>query len=363
MRIIIKFILRNIKENKIRTFLILFSITLSVALFFASMAISDTVTQMYAGQLRSRFGSAEIRIYPTQESPSSFLRLNRAKSLEDRMEYIVGTVRNWGTYRHNQRERLDIALHGYHLDDLAMMNPINIEEGVGLDDFSGRKAIIGREDARRYGLKLGDSMEVELYGSRYNFIVSGIATSRGLFRPNNSNIITAVVLRETLASFNDARGMVTEIYLKTRDGVDVKETIEEIAEIYRRYGVSETITEGEIGEFIRSITSTFMLMLILVIFISIFIIYTAFKVITMERLPMIGTFRSIGATKKVTDFILLLESIIYGVIGGVFGCGLGLVILYGMTRVLSNDAFSGLTMEAQMVYSTTQLIGAFFNGV
>ncbi|MCK8826827.1 hypothetical protein MWH25_03580 [Natroniella acetigena] len=40
--IIIKFIWKNIKENKVRTFLILFSIILFVALFFASLAISDS---------------------------------------------------------------------------------------------------------------------------------------------------------------------------------------------------------------------------------------------------------------------------------------------------------------------------------
>ena len=40
MSVILKFTIRNIKEKKFRTFLILFSIMISSALFFASGAMS-----------------------------------------------------------------------------------------------------------------------------------------------------------------------------------------------------------------------------------------------------------------------------------------------------------------------------------
>ena len=41
--IIIKFIITNIKEKKFRTFLIVFSITISIALFLSSRALLDTM--------------------------------------------------------------------------------------------------------------------------------------------------------------------------------------------------------------------------------------------------------------------------------------------------------------------------------
>ncbi|MTI65348.1 MAG: FtsX-like permease family protein [Firmicutes bacterium] len=106
-----------------------------------------------------------------------------------------------------------------------------------------------------------------------------------------------------------------------------------------------------------------MLMLIIVIFISIFIIYSSFMVISMERLPIIGTFKSIGATKKMTDLLLLGESLVYGIVGGITGCILGFGILYIMMNVMSTNAFTGTKMEVEMVYSMWYLISAFGGAV
>ena len=72
---------------------------------------------------------------------------------------------------------------------------------------------------------------------------------------------------------------------------------------------------------------------------SVFIIYSSYKVITLDRLPIIGTFRSIGATKKAVTRILLLESLFYGCIGGLIGIPVGIfvlkAILQGMGKTLS----------------------------
>lgn len=72
---------------------------------------------------------------------------------------------------------------------------------------------------------------------------------------------------------------------------------------------------------------------------SVFIIYSNYKVITLDRLPIIGTFRSIGATEKNVTRILLLESLLYGCVGGVAGIPVGIlilnIILQGMDKSLS----------------------------
>lgn len=61
---------------------------------------------------------------------------------------------------------------------------------------------------------------------------------------------------------------------------------------------------------------------------SVFIIFSSYKVITLDRLPVIGTFRSIGATRKTVSRILLLESLLYGCAGGLLGIPPGILVLY-----------------------------------
>ena len=97
-----------------------------------------------------------------------------------------------------------------------------------------------------------------------------------------------------------------------------------------------------------------------VLAISMFIIYSAYKVITAERLPLVGTFRSIGATKKVMDMVLVGESIIYGVIGGIFGQIVGLGVLYLMAIVVAN-LFGGAKIAIK--FTPSQMIFSFILAV
>ncbi|HYH05010.1 MAG TPA: FtsX-like permease family protein, partial [Bacillota bacterium] len=141
---------------------------------------------------------------------------------------------------------------------------------------------------------------------------------------------TAVVPRETLARLYGAPGQVSMAYLKLKNPQEGTAVLQTLSEEYRRYVVREPFSRAEIQQYTQTVTIPFFIMLVLVLFISIFIIYSSFKVITRERLPIIGTFRSIGATRKMTDLVLLAESILYGTIGGIAGYFLGLGILYIM---------------------------------
>lgn len=60
---------------------------------------------------------------------------------------------------------------------------------------------------------------------------------------------------------------------------------------------------------------------------SVFTIYSSYKVIILDRLPVIGTFRSIEATQKTVTRILMLGSVFYGCIGGTIGIPIGIGVL------------------------------------
>lgn len=98
---------------------------------------------------------------------------------------------------------------------------------------------------------------------------------------------------------------------------------------------------------------------------SIFIIYSSFKVITTEKLPIIGTFRSIGATKRMTNFLLLGESLLYGIVGGILGCGVGVGILYLMSYALSRmvNGSEGMEFQTTIQFSGLNFVLAFMMAV
>ena len=67
MRIIIKYLLRNIKEKKLRTLLVLFSIILSTALMFSTISIPKTIEKMITDELKKATGSAKLLFMLTQQ--------------------------------------------------------------------------------------------------------------------------------------------------------------------------------------------------------------------------------------------------------------------------------------------------------
>ena len=75
LRIIIKYILKNLWEKKLRTLLILFSVMTACGLFFSSSAIGDTFAQLYINRINMYYGQTDIIIQPDDRSPSPWLKL------------------------------------------------------------------------------------------------------------------------------------------------------------------------------------------------------------------------------------------------------------------------------------------------
>lgn len=81
---------------------------------------------------------------------------------------------------------------------------------------------------------------------------------------------------------------------------------------------------------------------------SVFIIYSSYKVITLDRLPVIGTFRSIGATQKAVVHILLSESALYGVAGGLMGIPAGALALKAILGGMGTSLSQGIQIPVMI---------------
>ena len=336
MGIILKFILKNIKEKKLRTFLVVVSIMASTALFFAANGIANVFTDSAVNISKDIFGSAEIMITASDKSPSPYFLTNKVQPYSNRLDYIVGTVGTGGTYKHTKDDVVQVSLIGFNYDDLDAMNPIQFDSNLTMKPFTGNKIIISKKTADNYNLKLGSRLKLNIKDNNENFTIVGIAKLEGLFKVERGSI-AGIIPVETAAGIEKQKGKVSTIYLKSKKSADVDGLIKDLSTTYKNYSVTKTIDMKQITDSTSTISNAFMAMLVIVLTMSMFIIYTVFKVIIVERLPVIGTFRSIGATRSTTNFVLIGESIIYGLIGGITGdiVGIGIVNLagFGLTMV------------------------------
>ncbi len=356
VKIIIKFIIRNMYEKKLRTFLILFSIVLSSALFFAAQAITDNVVDMFLTDSKQFYGNADIMVFPENNSPSENLQTGRLDFMADKAEYIIGALRTGALYKRSRDESISAAVRGTTIEDMNIMCPFYTVGKSDIGDFTGRKIIIGKTSAEKYGVKTGDPIKLDIGGKVYRFTVCAIAQPDGYFAESGTTM-NVIVPKSALSSIFGRTGMNNIIFIGLKDGVDTKQSIAEIKAGYRGYSVEEPVPEEDARASVESMSVGFMMMTVVVAFMSLFIIYTSFKVITLERLPIIGTFRSVGATKRTTNLVLLGESLAYGIIGGALGLVLGLGVLYLITLSITPNFMTGY--EIKLIYTPTQMAASF----
>lgn len=359
MSIIVKFTLRNIREKKLRTFLILLSIILSSALFFASTAISTTVEMMIMEQMRKYIGNADITVSAGEQSKTGFISPGLLDNYQGGIKYAAGMV--WGSGEYKAKgETVQIEIQGISLEDLERMNPIILDRQDQLSPFKGNKAIIGKGMAEKYGLKPGDSMGINMQGSKKWFVVSGISQPVGPFAEDGESTYI-IVPRETMAELYGSKGKVHVLYIGLEDPSAQDMMVAELSQAYPMYRVEPTISKAMLKSETQQISAMFLVIVAFVLILSMFIIYTSFKVIMAERLPVIGTFRSIGATKKMTNRVLMMESVIYGILGGLLGDVLGISVLKLMIRQIMPIWQSNIDFKAY--YTPGQLIMGFSVGL
>lgn len=368
MGIIVKYIIKNIFEKKFRTFIIVTSVTLSAALFFASSAISDTMTTMYENQIKMQTGKADLLIYANEKSPSDAFKLKN-NPIEG-IAFIIGSISAGGNYKLPEAEAqaskiksVNMHLYGFKMEELEKLNPIDFRKHAVGRGFGGNHIILSTLFAEKYGFDVGDHIDIEIKGGNRRLVVWGIAKPTGIFQHNpRSDSVTAVMPQDTLASLLNIRGRINTAYVVLNENTSIDMVKDTLSRLYPRYTVREPFLAEELEDYLNVVVVPFFLMTTIILFISIFIIYSTFKVITVERLPVIGTFRSIGATRKMTSIVLIGESLTYGVLGGLLGNILGLVILYIITSLMASDPWSG-RMNIMMKFNIWHILAAFILAV
>lgn len=336
MKIISKYIVTNLREHKTRTVVMLLSILLSTTLLFVSFSISASYESAQRKMARGMAGSATISVTTTDKQNP--LKLSALPSLSS-IGASVGMLEENALYHENgYYESIDLIAA-----DLSQLNQINkprLVDGGEITDFSGNRIILPDRFTTKYGIQKGDTITLQIKGNKIAFEVAEIAAYDTVFLRHTRGA-TALLPLSTLTELLGEPNRFCKIFIKPAEGVPTSELVTELKARLPAggYQVSEILNEAQIRADARQKSMPFFLISFFSLTISIFIIYSSYKVITLDRLPVIGTFRSIGATQKAVTRILLWESLLYGGIGGLLGIPVGMLILtfilHGMGQSLS----------------------------
>lgn len=341
MKIIFKYILTNVKERKVRTAVMLLSIILSTVLLFVSFSIGESYENAQRKMARGMSGTASVSV--TSRSETNVLQLEDIPDLPG-IKAKAGILKGDALYHENgYYESIDLIG-----SDLSLLNQINKPQLCGggeIENFSGYQVILPDRFTQKYGIEKGERIALQIDGAPIEFEVAAIAKYDTVFLRQTRGA-TALLPLDTLAEITDCPGY-SEILIEPEDGISAESLAASLfGELSdSTFTVTQIVDEASIAAGARQKTMPFFLISFFSLTMSIFIIYSSYKVITLDRLPVIGTFRSIGATQKMVTGILLLESLLYGCVGGFAGIPLGILVLRMILRGMSGTLSQGIEIS------------------
>ena len=309
MKIILTHIIRNIKEKKGRSLLIIFSLMIASVVFILNLTIPNQIVETKMNQSRDAIGLSDIVV----GSYDSF-NINDIKLPNDEMK-IVGVNDLYLIHKDKT-----LVIYG---TDMKESSDIKLTPDINLSD---NEIIISKTTADKYNYKINDIIAINIEDNKYELIIKDIVDSKGLLsfktlsgivNNNTYNKITGGESNKFRTYYIDVldNEYIDEVNNYIKDNNDKKEYIAE-----------KLIDEEKIREdnyYTQFILTIIFVMATIMIF---FVVNTLNKMIVMERMPVIGTFRSVGASKRKMNSLLILENSIYGFIGGVLGTIVSLIV-------------------------------------
>lgn len=309
---------RNITGKPIRSFAVIIALAASAFALLLCIGGRDAPEQQLRELMLNVYGGAEIEFIDTNRN----LVINE-KDLPDGSKMLISAM--WNANAKTSKGEYSIKTTYFDPDKAAEFGLLDTkpEPGDGV--------VISEEFAKKAGLSVGstvklsrtiepaqDKKDEEPAVKEISLKVTAVSTDK-YFRRNTSTLFMS---EENVRKIgNDGVNGRAIAYVDIPNDLDVNETVKELQKKYPDYTVAALMTD-QILEDINNQTMVFVLIFAVILMMTLFLTFSMSKHIANERISTIGTLRSLGGSIKKTSAVLLTESGIYGLIGGVIGAAL-----------------------------------------
>jgi len=360
------FSFQGIKKRRLRSFLTMVGIFIGIAAVVSLISLGQGLEQTITEQFE-QLGGDKIMVSPGTQ----FGAFASQKLSEEDLEVVqktqgvdVATEMYYSSANLRFKDETQSTyVIGLPTDETAKiitdMQGFDVEKGRGLKNGDKYKILIGwrlwNEDFFEKSVKLRDKIEIN--GDELEVV--GLIKKIG----NPADDGQVYIPIETAKEIFDAEDEISMIYAQVKKGYDPDKVAEEIKEELRDFKDEEEGSETfsvqtfeNLVETIGSILSIVQIVIIGIAAISLIVggigIMNTMYMSVMERTKEIGVMKAIGAKNSHILQIFLIESGIYGLIGGAVGVGIGI----GISKLVEIIAASYLGTELLQAYISLPLI-------
>jgi putative ABC transport system permease protein len=316
-------VLKNLLRSKRRTILTVLSIAVSLFIFSALVSLPTVANQILSDTASSVRVACHNKAGLTYNMPEAYAQRIRTT------RHVVAVVpESWfgGVYHEVSDQFPNLAVDP---DNAEQMWP---DWGVTPEQWQQFRTLrtaclVGSGTMKRFGLHVGQQIQLRGTLYRFNVTLQIVGEMHGKAPPN-----FLIFRRDYLEEAEGRPGFVDNFWVRVDDSKNVPQVIATLDEGFANSS-AETQTETEAAfasQFVNQFRLFFRLAEILGFVVVITIGLVAANTAAMsirERRGEIAVMRSIGFTSSTILSLLLSESLLIGLLGGVIGCGAAFIIL------------------------------------
>lgn len=346
MKYYLKNLLQSLKKNPTQPIVIMLIVIFTSSIFCIAMVFKDVFYEHNLYLAKQSVGEADLILSVNADSGTMF-------AYKDDVEAVLGEDgKAYGYFSMFCDYDGDIySCMATDVLTVSEINPVILQKKGKISLYNiNELVVVSSKFASEHDLGIGDEITLTILGNPLTFSIEGIAKDEGFFAStdmlvNMKGIVRYFLYELKLFAMPDTVELCTTVLVKASEGVDIDALRDRLATAPSLSALNvERAINGERIQNVSRLESmiTFITALLLIL-VGIALIFTAFSIYVSKRLHNIALFKSIGANSATLVGSLLLEGILYALIGSPFGILLAKLLVKRVCVVLELGYIAAMT--------------------
>lgn len=309
----LRYLVKDLKNNLSKFIIIFVSLFLTFVSIVTCKAFGVSIIQTRNIQLRNETLNSQILI--SLEDGGMFDANECTKLIEnvENVDKVLERCYIEGELDNNQK----ILLYAVDIKSLRRIYEVSVVEGNAL--FNEKDGIIcSQKYSKENNLCVGDSLYVNVGKLRGKFIVKAIVKDNEFFQYDNQTVICDINMVNSMLNLN---GKVNRIDVTLKDLKSIDQSVEDIENQLKnkKIMVTSKYESSYYDAYVGTIQLALEVFLVFNTVLSLFIIFSTIKSYTIQKIRIIATLRSIGASIRQCKNMILIEVMLVFTIAVIIG--------------------------------------------
>ena len=346
MKYYLKNLLQSLKKNPTQPIVIMLIVIFTSSIFCIAMVFKDVFYEHNLYLAKQSVGEADLILSVNADSGTMF-------AYKDDVEAVLGEDgKAYGYFSMFCDYDGDIySCMATDVLTVSEINPVILQKKGRISLYNiNELVVVSSKFASEHDLGIGDEITLTILGNPLTFSIEGIAKNEGFFAStdmlvNMKGIVRYFLYELKLFAMPDTVELCTTVLVKASEGVDIDALRDRLATApsLSALNVERAINGERIQNVSRLESMITFITALLSMLVGIALIFTAFSIYVSKRLHNIALFKSIGANSATLVGSLLLEGILYALIGSPFGILLAKLLVKRICVVLELGYIATMT--------------------